>query len=145
MSTQAPTGEARISKPNNFDGNKGYARRFLSSCEAYLSLNEQVYNTDKRKIIFVLSFMLEKAAGDWATNCTTIALAPNPITNTPTGFGTWQNFVNDFRNMFITTDNSADARRQLLNIKQTGTADDYNTQFPLLVTCSKWAPGQLSQ
>ncbi|THG93772.1 hypothetical protein EW145_g8282 [Phellinidium pouzarii] len=109
MSTPAPIREAHISKPNNFDGNKGYAHRFLSSCEAYLSLNEQVYNTNKRKIIFVLSFMLEKAARDWATNCTTIALAPNPITNTPTGFGTWQNFVNDFRNTFITTDNSANA------------------------------------
>ncbi|THH00284.1 hypothetical protein EW145_g7105 [Phellinidium pouzarii] len=136
MSTPAPIGEARISKPNNFDGDKGYARRFLSSCEAYLSLNEQVYNTNKRKIIFVLSFMLEKAAGDWATNCTTIVLAPNPITNTPTGFGTWQNFINDFRNTFITTNDSADARCQLLNIKQTGTADDYNTQFQSLVTCS---------
>ncbi|THH04146.1 hypothetical protein EW145_g5741 [Phellinidium pouzarii] len=73
--------------------------------------------------------MQEKAAGDWTTNHTTIALAPNPTTNTPTGFSTWQNFVNDFRNMFITTDNSADARCQLLNIKQTGTTDDYNTQF----------------
>ncbi|THH09269.1 hypothetical protein EW145_g2141 [Phellinidium pouzarii] len=136
MSTPAPIGEACISKPNNFDGDKGYARCFLSSCEAYLSLNEQVYNTNKRKIIFVLSFMLEKAAGDWATNCTTIALAPNPITNTPTGFGTWQNFVNNFRNTFITTDDSANAQCQLLNIKQTGTADDYNTQFRSLVTHS---------
>ncbi|THH05423.1 hypothetical protein EW145_g4808 [Phellinidium pouzarii] len=129
MSTPAPTGEAHISKPNNFDGDKGYACCFLSSCEAYLSLNEQVYNTDKRKIIFVLSFMLEKAAGDWATNHTTIALAPNPTTKTSTGFGTWEDFVNDFRNTFITTDDSADAQCQLLNIKQMGTADDYNTQF----------------
>ncbi|THG99787.1 hypothetical protein EW145_g7197 [Phellinidium pouzarii] len=125
MSTPAPTGEARLSKPNNFDGDKSYARHFLSSCQAYLSLNERIYNTDKSKIIFVLSFMQEKAAGDWATNRTTIALAPNPTTNTPTGFGTWVDFLNDFRNTFITTDDSADARRQLLNIKQTGTADDY--------------------
>ncbi|THG97748.1 hypothetical protein EW145_g7549 [Phellinidium pouzarii] len=82
MSTPAPIGEARISKPNNFN---------------------------KRKIIFVLSFMQEKAAGDWATNCTTVALAPNPTTNTPTGFGTWVDFLNNFRNTFITTDDSADA------------------------------------
>ncbi|THH00882.1 hypothetical protein EW145_g7017 [Phellinidium pouzarii] len=136
MSTPTPTGEARLSKPNNFDGDKSYARRFLSSCQAYLSLNERIYNTDKSKIIFVLSFMQEKAAGDWATNRTTVALAPNPTTNTPTGFGTWVDFLNDFRNTFITTDDSADARRQLLNIKQTGTADDYNTQFRSLVTRS---------
>ncbi|THG93662.1 hypothetical protein EW145_g8316 [Phellinidium pouzarii] len=136
MSTPTPTGEAHLSKPNNFDGDKSYARRFLSSCQAYLSLNERIYNTDKSKIIFVLSFMQEKAAGDWATNRTTVALAPNPTTNTPTGFGTWVDFLNDFRNTFITTDDSADARRQLLNIKQTGTADDYNTQFRSLVTRS---------
>ncbi|THG95895.1 hypothetical protein EW145_g7882 [Phellinidium pouzarii] len=136
MSTPTPTGEARLSKPNNFDGDKSYARRFLSSCQAYLSLNEQIYNTDKSKIIFVLSFMQEKAVGDWATNRTTIALAPNPTTNTPTGFSTWVDFLNDFRNTFITTDDSADARCQLLNIKQTGTADDYNTQFRSLVTRS---------
>ncbi|THH03364.1 hypothetical protein EW145_g6320 [Phellinidium pouzarii] len=136
MSTPTPTGEARLSKPNNFDGDKSYARRFLSSCQAYLSLNERIYNTDKSKIIFVLSFMQEKAAGDWATNRTTVALAPNPTTNTPTGFGTWVDFLNDFRNTFITMDDSADARCQLLNIKQTGTADDYNTQFRSLVTRS---------
>ncbi|THH03599.1 hypothetical protein EW145_g6150 [Phellinidium pouzarii] len=136
MSTPTPTGEARLSKPNNFDGDKSYARRFLSSCQAYLSLNERIYNTDKSKIIFVLSFMQEKAAGDWATNRTTVALAPNPTTNTTTGFGTWVDFLNDFRNTFITTDDSADARCQLLNIKQTGTADDYNTQFRSLVTRS---------
>ncbi|THG98032.1 hypothetical protein EW145_g7498, partial [Phellinidium pouzarii] len=136
MSTPTPTGEARLSKPNNFDGDKSNACRFLSSCQAYLSLNERIYNTDKSKIIFVLSFMQEKAAGDWATNRTTVALAPNPTTNTPTGFGTWVDFLNDFRNTFITTDDSADARRQLLNIKQTGTADDYNTQFRSLVTRS---------
>ncbi|THH11095.1 hypothetical protein EW145_g883 [Phellinidium pouzarii] len=109
MSTPAPTREARLSKPNNFDGDKSYAHRFLSSCQAYLSLNERIYNTDKSKIIFVLSFMQEKAAGDWATNRTTIALAPNPTTNTPTSFGTWVDFLNDFRNTFITTDDSADA------------------------------------
>ncbi|THH03159.1 hypothetical protein EW145_g6483 [Phellinidium pouzarii] len=40
------------------------------------------------------------------------------------------------RNTFITTDDSADARCQLLNIKQTGTADNYNTQFRSLVTRS---------
>ncbi|THG95773.1 hypothetical protein EW145_g7898 [Phellinidium pouzarii] len=136
MSTPAPTGEAHLSKPNNFDGDKSYAHCFLSSCQAYLSLNEQIYNMDKSKIIFVLSFMQEKAAGDWATNHTTVALAPNPTTNTPTGFGTWVDFLNDFRNTFITTDDSADARCQLLNIKQTGTADDYNTQFRSLVTRS---------
>ncbi|THH07473.1 hypothetical protein EW145_g3346 [Phellinidium pouzarii] len=85
MSTPA---EIHIGKPNNFDGNKGYAHHFLSSCESYLSLNDQIYNTNKKKIIFALSFMLEKAAGDWATNHTTIALAPNPTTNVPIGFGT---------------------------------------------------------
>ncbi|THG99328.1 hypothetical protein EW145_g7288 [Phellinidium pouzarii] len=136
MSTPAPTGEARLSKPNNFDGDKSCACRFPSSCQAYLSLNERIYNTDKSKIIFVLSFMQEKAAGDWATNRTTVALAPNPTTNTPTGFGTWVDFLNDFRNTFITTDDSADARCKLLNIKQTGTADNYNTQFRSLVTRS---------
>ncbi|THG98196.1 hypothetical protein EW145_g7465, partial [Phellinidium pouzarii] len=138
MSTPAPTGEARLSKPNNFDGNKNYACCFLSSCQAYLSLNEQIYNTDKSKIIFVLSFMQEKAAGDWATNRTTVALAPNPTTNTPTSFGTWVDFLNDFRNTFITTNDSADARCQLLNIKQTGTADDYNTQDKLPDTMEEW-------
>ncbi|THH03133.1 hypothetical protein EW145_g6503 [Phellinidium pouzarii] len=106
MSTPA---EICIGKPNNFDGDKSYARHFLSSCKSYLSLNDQIYNTDKKKIIFTLSFMLEKAAGDWATNCTTITLAPNPTFKLPTGFSTWENFVNDFKNMFITTDDSADA------------------------------------
>lgn len=135
MATTTPT-ELHIGKPNNFDGDKAYARRFLSSCETYLDLNDKIYNSDKKKIIFALSFMLDKAAGDWATNRTTVALAKDPATQTAPGFGTWDDFVNDFRNTFITTDDNADARRQLLDLKQTGTADDYNNQFRSLVTRS---------
>ncbi|KAI5115320.1 hypothetical protein M0805_005322 [Coniferiporia weirii] len=60
--------EINLAKPNEFDGTKEYAHRFLSSCETYLRVNKHIYNTNELKINFVLSFMQTQTAGDWAIN-----------------------------------------------------------------------------
>ncbi|KAI5116788.1 hypothetical protein M0805_000219 [Coniferiporia weirii] len=137
MSTIAK--EINLAKPNKFDGTKEYACHFLSSCEMYLCVNKHIYNTDKLKINFILSFMQTKSAGDWAINHESLAYAfalnskGNKLT-TIIGYGTWTNFVNDFKTTFITTDDANEAQQALLKLKQTGTIDNFNNQFQSLVT-----------
>ncbi|KAI5115272.1 hypothetical protein M0805_002622 [Coniferiporia weirii] len=136
-----PTKEINLAKPNKFDGMKEYARRFLSSCEMYLHVNKHIYDTDKLKINFILPFMQTKSAGDWAINrkSLTSAFALNSKGNKLTtiiSYGTWTNFVNDFKTTFITTNDANEAQQALLNLKQTGTIDDFNNQFQSLITHS---------
>ncbi|KAI5116073.1 hypothetical protein M0805_002919 [Coniferiporia weirii] len=133
--------EINLAKPNEFDGTREYARRFLSSCETYLRVNKHIYDTDELKINFVLSFMQTRTAGDWAINRESLASAYNIDAkgnklSTIVGYGTWENFVNDFKSTFITTDDTNEAQQALIKLKQTGTADDFNNQFQSLATRS---------
>ncbi|KAI5116060.1 hypothetical protein M0805_001228 [Coniferiporia weirii] len=133
--------EINLAKPNEFDGTREYARRFLSSCETYLRVNKHIYDTDELKINFVLSFMQTRTAGDWAINCESLASAYNVDSKgnkltTIVGYGTWDNFVKDFKTTFITTDDTNEAQQALIKLKQTGTADDFNNQFQSLATRS---------
>ncbi|KAI5115981.1 hypothetical protein M0805_000616 [Coniferiporia weirii] len=131
--------EINLAKPNKFDGTKEYARHFLSSCKTYLHVNKHIYDTDELKINFILSFMQTKAAGDWAINRESLAstFALNSKGNKLTtiiSYGTWTNFVNDFKTTFITTNDANEAQQTLLKLKQTGTVDNFNNQFQSLVT-----------
>ncbi|KAI5115765.1 hypothetical protein M0805_000214 [Coniferiporia weirii] len=101
--------EINLAKPNEFDSTREYAHRFLSSCETYLRVNKHIYDTDELKINFVLSFMQTRMAGDWAINRESIASAYNVNSKgnkltTIVGYGTWSDFVKDFKTTFITTD-----------------------------------------
>ncbi|KAI5115466.1 hypothetical protein M0805_005298 [Coniferiporia weirii] len=136
--------EINLTKPNKFNGDQKYAHCFLSSCKTYLCLNQHIYTTDELKINFVLSFMQEGSAGDWAINKETLASAftkdkDSKTLSTTVGYGIWGNFKNDFKNTFITTDDAVEASQQLISLKQTGTMDDYNNQFQSLVTQSGMA------
>ncbi|KAI5115179.1 hypothetical protein M0805_005756 [Coniferiporia weirii] len=133
--------EINLAKPNEFDGTREYAHRFLSSCETYLCVNKHIYDTDELKINFVLSFMQTQMAGDWAINRESLASAYNVDAkgnklSTIVGYGTWDNFIKDFKSTFITTDDTNEAQQALIKLKQTGTADDFNNQFQSLATRS---------
>ncbi|KAI5114666.1 hypothetical protein M0805_002407, partial [Coniferiporia weirii] len=93
------------------------------------------------KINFVLSFMQTRTAGDWAINRESLVSAYNVDAkgnklSTIVGYGTWDNFVNDFKSTFITMDDTNEAQQALIKLRQTGTADDFNNQFQSLATRS---------
>ncbi|KAI5116109.1 hypothetical protein M0805_005617 [Coniferiporia weirii] len=85
--------------------------------------------------------MQTRTAGDWAINRKSLASAYNVDAKgnkltTIVGYGTWSDFVKDFKSTFITTDDTNEAQQALIKLKQTGTADDFNNQFQSLATCS---------
>ena len=49
--------EIRINLPKEFSGLQSEAGPFLQDVTLYLTLNQEVYNNDNKKIIFTLSFM----------------------------------------------------------------------------------------
>jgi hypothetical protein len=54
--------ELNLNKPKAFDGNRNNFKDFLQTVEVYMDVNHDTYNTDLRKIAFVLSFMTAGAA-----------------------------------------------------------------------------------
>lgn len=119
--------EIRINTPDVFSGDYPKAKEFRRACEAYLRLNDQVYGSDDKKITFVLSYMRNGRASEWAQYWTT------KITSEP-GIHSIHQFWTEFDKAFITTDAAGEARSKLYALRQSGTADEYNAQFQMLAT-----------
>jgi hypothetical protein len=48
-----------------FTGNQMKIRQFLQDCLEYLDMNQNIYNTDRLKIGFILSYMNDGEAPNW--------------------------------------------------------------------------------
>ena len=126
--------EINIGKPQPFTGERANARTFLEQVQDYLEINDHVYDNDKKQIIFALSFMPEGEAADWAS-----AKRQEARSHTPTNYGTLANFILDFKKSFISVADTAEARNQLMRLRQGSlTVDEYNTKFKTLITRAEY-------
>ncbi len=60
-----PTREIRLNAPPTFDGNRKKFSNFLQAVLLYTGLNCHIFNMNKLKIGFTLSFLTEKEAVQW--------------------------------------------------------------------------------
>jgi hypothetical protein len=54
--------ELNLNKPDTFNGDQEKFRKFLQDIKVYMDVNHEIYNTNLRKISFVLLFMNAGAA-----------------------------------------------------------------------------------
>jgi hypothetical protein len=57
--------EYGMNKPMPFTGDQTKIRRFLQDCLGYLDISQSIYNTDRLKIGFILSYMNDGKATNW--------------------------------------------------------------------------------
>jgi hypothetical protein len=57
--------ELKFKIPDSFDRTPKKLRRFIGACLLYLQANRGVYDTDEKKIMFVLTLMDKGTATDW--------------------------------------------------------------------------------
>ena len=96
----------------------------------YLKINSEIYNTDKKKIGYTLTFMNEGDAKLWKAQ-----YIRNTITNTLAGLdlGTWTDFVTKVRDAFAPYDAPGDAL-EITNLKMgTTPIDDHIAQYQILL------------
>src|ERR1700678_4065451 len=122
------TKELRINPPTHFTGNRHDLDNFIQDCTLYLTLNRAVYETDEKKIIFMLSYMTEGTARAWKEAFV------RDIINSPTNdFGSLKQFTIDLKKAFEASDSEGDARAKLRQLKQgKDSVDDYVAQFRIL-------------
>ena len=77
--------EIRINLPKKFSGLQSKAGPFLQDVTLYLTLNQEVYNDDNKKIVFALSFMNSGPAQAWKESFITQKTNVNGNMN----LGTW--------------------------------------------------------
>jgi hypothetical protein len=66
--TQIITEKAKeygMNKLTPFTGDRTKIRQFLQNCLGYLEMNQEIYQTDRLKIGFILSYMNDGEAANW--------------------------------------------------------------------------------
>ena len=65
VDSEKKSSELKLNQPKPFTGKQTEFDGFLQDVELYLDINEDIYNTDKKKIEYALSFMNEDDAKSW--------------------------------------------------------------------------------
>jgi Ty3 transposon capsid-like protein len=117
--------EIKIRAPSDFTGDRTKMMKFLQEVTLFLQVNEAIYDTDKKKIIFALSFMNGGMASAWALE-----------RGNREQFGTWQRFVTEVKEAFSPIDDAGSARTEMKTLKQGDNLEDYINQFLILKTRS---------
>jgi hypothetical protein len=113
--------EIKICAPSDFTGDRTKLAKFLQEINLFLKINEQVYDTDEKKIIFTLSFMNGGTASAWAL-----------MYGSKEPFGTWERFKQEIKETFAPIDDAGQARVEMKTLKQGEDVDQYINEFLLL-------------
>ena len=70
--------EIKLNQPKPFTGKREDLKKFLQDTNLYLLVNNKVYDTDVKKIVFVLSFMNEGDAASWKEQLTIVGGCDGP-------------------------------------------------------------------
>jgi hypothetical protein len=77
--------EVKLHAPTNFHGARELTTKFLQEVEMYMCANVEIYNTEEKKVLFVLLFMNGGVAGSWKQGKTAAYLKAR-------NFGTFDEF-----------------------------------------------------
>jgi hypothetical protein len=132
------TKELNLNKSEAFDGNWDNFKKFLQNVEVYMDINHEMYNSDLRKISFVLSFMATGSAATWKTQFIEEAYARPAPPNPNDRLGTYTQFRKNLMEAFSMFDSVGDALDELRSLrKKNESINEHIAKFKMLATKSK--------
>jgi hypothetical protein len=131
--------ELNLNKPEPSDGNRDNFKKFLQNVEVYMNVNNETYNNDLRKIVFVLSFMASGSAATWKAQFIDEAYARPAPTNPNDRLGTYTQFRKDLMEAFSMFDSVGDALDELRSLRKMKNEliDEHIVKFKMLAAKSK--------
>ena len=117
--------ETRINLPKESTGDQNDVSSFLQDVDFIMNLH--IYNTDDKKIVFILLFLPDGAAWTWKESFLTKKAKKEGGYNLGTAA-----FSTALKDTFSPSDIAGNAWAGLWNLKQTGSADEYVSQFQIL-------------
>ena len=84
--------EVKMNYPKIFTGNRNEFKRFLQDCKLYLTINDKVYDTNLKKIGFVLALMNDGDAASWKEQFVESCIIMSAANNAPLDMGTFLSF-----------------------------------------------------
>jgi hypothetical protein len=127
--------EQKICIPPDFSGNRDKTTKFIQLITLYLDVNSKIYDTNMQKIAFTLSFMKEGTAAAWMEDTIAFTHELNLATGHKNGYGTWNQFLDHFKEAFNSIDSAGTALHKLHALKQGNDLSEYISTFKQL--CSQ--------
>ena len=132
--------EVKMVMPREFSGRRMDLNRFLMSCMARLVVNKDTYQTDEKKIGFILSLLNEGEAGAWKEQFIQEAFdEAMEKGGAEMMFGTFTDFIKRLKESFEPHNDAADALTQLraLKYKLGENIDEHITKFRMCLARMK--------
>ena len=125
--------ELKLKQPASFSGKRDELDDFLEDILLYLDVNDEVYDNDKKKIGYTLTFMDKGDAKSWKTQFLKSCATPTGV-NT----GMWTAFLTKIKSDFKPYDAPGDALEELLVLKMGNSSiEDHISRFKVLLTKSE--------
>ena len=110
--------ELKINPPKPFSGKRDEFDKFLQDVTLYLELNNEIYNSDKKKIAYTLSFMNDGDAAAWKSQFLTEAKTPTGLNLTG-----WTQFQTNLQTTIKPYDAPGDVHEKITALKMGNTFD----------------------
>ena len=132
--------EVKMAMPREFSGKRTDLNRFIMSCMAHLMVNKDIYQTDEKKIGFILSLLNDGEAKAWKEQF--IQEAFNEVVangDAEMTFGTFLDFLKRLKESFEPHNDAANSLTQLraLQYKLGDNIDEHITKFRMCLARTK--------
>ena len=134
MNSKEPkTSELKLSPPKPFAGKRDELDDFIQDVYLYLDVNSNTYDTDKKKIGYILSFMNSGDAKSWKAQ-----FLRNSTKDTGLDLGTWGDFIKQLKEAFEPYNAPGDALEELIALKMGNSSiEDHVARYKVLLKKSK--------
>ena len=130
LTTELKPIELKINPPKPFFRKRDEFDKFLQDVTLYLELNDEIYNSDKKKIAYTLSFMNDGDAASWKSQYLTEA-------KTPTGLNLmgWVQFQTNLETAFKPYDAPGDVLEKINALRMGNMSiEDHIVRYKILIT-----------
>ena len=138
MAEVAPTiKKTELNPPKVFTRKRTDLQRFLQDIFVFLTINKEHYNTDDKKIAFVMSFMTDGDAALWKQEFISKVIRDSVTAGNEITFGTYKSFIESLEKWFLPYNapgNALDAMKRLRMGE--GSFEEHLAKFKLLVSQS---------
>ena len=101
--------KTELNPPKVFTGKRTDLQRFLQDTFVFLTINKEHYNTDDKKIAFVMSFMTDGDAALWKQEFISKVIRDSVTAGNEITFGTYKSFIESLEKSFLPYNAPGDA------------------------------------
>ena len=129
--------KTELNLPKIFTGKRTNLQRFLQDTFIFLTINKEHYNTDNKKITFVMSFMTDGDAALWKQEFIGKVIRDSVTAGNEITFGTYKSFIESLEKSFLPYDAPGDALDAMKCLRMgEGSFEEHLAKFKLLVSQS---------